>query len=445
MTGKHWKRMLAGGAWVLAAASLTRSAPAQSADALIDKLVEKGVLTVSEAKELRAEADQGCTRAYAIKSGLPSWVTALKLKGDLRARYEGFYSDNPAFVDRNRFRYRLRFGATAELSDRFEVGLRLSSSEPTKGGFGGDPISGNTTFSGNGSRKWVWIDLAYAQWSPLDTSHWTAATTVGKMENPFTFPSTILFDKDYNPEGLAQQWTFRFDNRHALEWAGGGFALREISGSSRDPYLAGTQLHWNAAWCDRLSSSVGAGWFAVLGTDRLASDMVPDQNRGNTRTAAGELVSHFNPVYFDASVTYELDSFPLYPAPFPIRVSGDYLHNPAASRANEGYSLGVKFGKSGKKGLWEVSYRWTELQADAWYEEFTESDFGAFYQAAPIGGTAGYGSGTNVRGHEVQGTYSPYDSLDLSVTCFLTELIDQSPAGSDSDMVRLQVDGSWKF
>src|SRR6266704_6258192 len=86
------------------------SLKAQSADALIDKLVEKGILTVKEANELREESDKNFSQAYSVKSGMPDWVTALKFNGDFRGRYEGFYSENPAFVDRSRLRYRVRFG-----------------------------------------------------------------------------------------------------------------------------------------------------------------------------------------------------------------------------------------------------------------------------------------------------------------------------------------------
>jgi len=150
-------------------------------------------------------------------------------------------------------------------------------------------------------------------------------------------------------------------------------------------------------------------------------------------------------------VTYNLDSFPGYKGAFPLKFVAAYMENPAAPAQNRGYDLGVAFGKSGKKGLWEIGYTWRHLGADAWFEEFTESDFGAFYRTAPIGGSVGYGAGTNVRGHIVRAGYSPNDSLTLSVTYFRTELIDKNPpgtlnpVGTESDMNRLLVDASWKF
>src|SRR5262245_55769471 len=115
-------------AGVFATALFPTYASAQSADALLDKLVEKGVLTPTDARELRDEMDEGYRKAYQVKSGMPDWVTALKLNGDFRVRYESFYGEDPAFVDRQRFRYRARFGVTAVMLDNFEVGMRLTSS-----------------------------------------------------------------------------------------------------------------------------------------------------------------------------------------------------------------------------------------------------------------------------------------------------------------------------
>src|SRR5690349_2543445 len=148
---------------IAAVAGYVINGQAQSVDTLLDKLVDKGVLSVKEANELREETDKDFTKAYSAKSGMPEWVSALKFNGDVRGRYESFYFDNANGVDRYRFRYRLRFGVMASLTDNFEAGFRLTSSEPANGGNGGDPISGNSTFQDNGSKKFVYLDLAYAK------------------------------------------------------------------------------------------------------------------------------------------------------------------------------------------------------------------------------------------------------------------------------------------
>ena len=112
---------LLAGLGLLAANQRQCQVQAQSADALIDKLVEKGILNTREAQELRDESDKGFATAHAVKTGMPDWVSSLKMNGDFRGRFDGTYADNVTSVDRNRFRYRLRFGVTANIVDDFEV------------------------------------------------------------------------------------------------------------------------------------------------------------------------------------------------------------------------------------------------------------------------------------------------------------------------------------
>ena len=173
-------------------------------DALIDQLLKKGILIESEAKDLKKQSTSDFSKAYQVKTGLPDWVTSLRLTGDLRTRFEGFYghaedaTHNDLFVDRNRFRFRARLGVVATMWDDLEAGIRLTTSEPTDS-FGGDPISANTTFANNGFSKFVFIVRAYGKWSPK-FGPLASITTVGKMENPFLV-SDMVFDPDYAPEG----------------------------------------------------------------------------------------------------------------------------------------------------------------------------------------------------------------------------------------------------
>jgi hypothetical protein len=426
------------------AAATAVNAHAQSNDALLNKLVSKGLLTQQEADELKKEADAGFDKAYRTKSGLPPWVTSLKIGGDLRLRYEGIYIENGDVAERNRFRYRLRPGITATLKDNFEVGLRLTSSEAS-GSFGGDPISGNTSFSDNASKKFIYIDLAYAKWTALNNSDWTLVFTGGKMENPLHFPSTDVFDKDYTPEGFAQEITYRLNPNHSFKLTGAQYILDELETSGDDPLLLGAQLGWTAVWNKKLSSYVGATYLTLIHSDSLITANIPNQGRGNTRTAGGALVHEYEPIIGDARITYTFDKVPLYPDAFPVSISGDYIYNPSPSDENTGYSVGFTLGKAGKKHTWQLDYRYTYLGGDAWFEEFPESDFGAYYESAPIGGSTGYRYGTNIKGHWVKGAYAATDALTLSIAYFFTDLVHPNPHGSDSGAGRLQADLVWKF
>jgi len=413
----------------------------QSADALIDKLVDKGVLTVREANELREESDLAFTRAHAAKTGLPDYVTQMKLYGDVRGRYEGIFVDGDA-PDRNRFRYRARLGVSVTFFQNIEAGIRLSSGE------NGDPISGNTTFSDNASKKGVYMDLAYGKWTPINHNGWTLSTTIGKMENPFT-TSDMEFDRDYTPEGAALNASYQLNDHHVLKLNAAGFALEEDRAFTRDPSMIGAQLRWDGKYAQKegyytWESSLGVAGYALGSADNLVNGAVPNSNVGNTRDDAGRLVYNYNPIVADASLTYNIAHVPYYVGTFPIKVEADLMHNPAAPSGNTGWWAGVTFGKAGKKRTWELGYRYKRLEADAWYEEFTDSDFGAYYATAPAnsaGGDNRYLSGTGVQGHIVRAVYAPYDSMNFGLTYFLTEAIGQPNSGAS----RIQVDVNWKF
>lgn len=418
----------------------------QTSEALMDALVRKGILTEQEAEDIKADVAKE-HRQYNKITVAGKTVSGLNLYGDFRGRYEMFASENDAFVNRNRFRYRLRAGLTYTMFDQFEAGFRLSSSEAS-GTFGGDPISGNTTFSDNGSKKFLYLDLAYGRWYALNTPEWTTALTIGKMENPFVF-SDLVFDGDYTPEGGSVQFGHVFSDQHSVRFNGGAFVLDEISASSNDPYLFGAQVRWDAKWNQKISSTAGVAGLALYNDESLPNGNVPNVNRGNTRNAAGTPAYNFNPIVADVALTYSLDRVPLYPGAFPIKVGGDYMVNPATPSGvdNYGYSAGITFGKAGKKGTWEVAYTYKWLGSDAWWEELVDSDFGAYYAGtlpnSALG--AGYGAGTNVKGHIARISYSPFDSVLLSGKALFTDLINPVPAGSESSMVRLQVNANWKF
>lgn len=437
------------------ATALGIEARAQSADAIIDKLVEKGILTVDEANELKEETDKNFTSAYSVKTGMPDWVTALKINGDFRGRFEGFYAGNPAFEDRARWRYRLRLGFTANLRDNLELGFRLASGN-------GDPISSNQTFDDNASKKPLAIDLAYLKWLALNSPGVAGVLSVGKIENPFVF-SDLVFDGDYTPEGAGEQFSFTLSDAQLLKVNAGQFVLDELGNSGRDPYLFGGQVRLESIWSPKLNTSLGASILTITSPESLTSSAVPDINRGNLRktkeSADGRNVTLGAPVHgyttfvADAAITYYLDHVPYHTGVFPVRLFGDYLRNFAADSANTGYQVGIQFGKAGRRKTWEASYRWKVLEGDAWWEELTDSDFGSYYQSGltppppPAGRSAdsGYFAGTNTRGHVAKVGYSPFDSLQLNVIWFQTELIQEQPPDSDSDMNRVQVEAIVKF
>jgi hypothetical protein len=444
----------------------------QSSDALLKKLVDKGILTTQEATELKKESDSGFDKAYRTKSGLPDWVNSLRIYGDLRMRYEFFHTDNdtPGAAepnkDRTRYIFRLRTGMTATLKDNFEFGFRLGSGEPS-GAFGADPNSSNVTIQDNASKKFVWVDLAYGKWTPINSGPWLLSGTIGKMENPFVVD--MAFDSDYTPEGAAIQGAYAINDSHSLKWNGAVFVLDEInqgSQASDDPMMFGVQLRHDGKWTPELTTSLGIAWYAIDHPENLPNGAVPNLRVGNARYGAsvpgsttklaGSLVNDYYPVVADAAVTYTFKSFPGYAGKFPIRIAGEYVENPGADRRNTAYWAGLFFGKAAKKGTWEASYRYKWLGGDALYEEFVDSDYSAYYETNPGGSLAssgfppGHRAGTGIQGHIFRIGYAPSDAFQLGATYLISELIDPPLVGmplrrAESGSHRLQIDATWRF
>ncbi|MDR3456077.1 MAG: putative porin [Verrucomicrobiae bacterium] len=430
---------LAGAAATLA---LSATCQAQSSDALIDKLVEKGFLTTKEAQDLRDEADKNFNTAIQAKTGMPDWVSSYRLSGDFRGRFDQISGQNNALVSRDRFRYRLRFGITANLLDNLEAGFRFGTGDSA-----GNPLSNNTTEENNFSKKPLWIDTAYGKWTPINSGGWMASATVGKMDNPFTV-TPMVFDPDLTPEGLVLQGSYAINDQHTLAFTGGDFVLDEEKASAHDPGMLGEQLLLNSKWNPHWASSVGLSAFQILNKDQLTNGNVTENNQGNSRTAGGSLVNGYKPVVVDANVTYTFDSAPLYNGPFPVKFGVEYMDNLAVTHNNSGYWAGVTFGKAGVHKTWELTYRYEYLQANAWYDQMVDDDNGVFYQNAFPGSSAGYFGGTNVKGHLVKLTYSFTDSWSFSFSAFLNDIVNGAVAGGNQPApatMRIFADLMWKF
>ena len=84
--------------------------------------------------------------------------------------------------NRQRDRIRARFGVFPRVNSEVDVGIQLSTDEASKVGVG-DPISGNQTLTDEGSKKGVYLDLAYFDWHPELLKGFSLQA--GKTKNPF--------------------------------------------------------------------------------------------------------------------------------------------------------------------------------------------------------------------------------------------------------------------
>jgi hypothetical protein len=425
--------------------ALTPQTRAQSSmDALLNKLEQKGVLTVDEAKEMKAENETNSiadiNAAMNSKFPTPDWVTSYKFSGDFRGRFDDMSSGNPAIVDRDRLRYRLRAGLTIDMTDNLEVGFRVASGDNSQG-VPSSPLSNNQTLNSDGSKKPLYIDTAYGRWTPINDGTWMAVLTFGKMVEPFD-TSPMVFDPDYTPEGGALQTAYKLNDHQSFRFNSAAFVLDEIKSSTRDPFMFGGQIFWDAKWTSRIGTTLGVSAYDIINEVNLAGPTVYDTNLGNT-TAGGHFAAHFNPVVVSGSATYTLDSFPLYAGAFPIKLGGEYMDNPATAGNNKGWWGGLTLGKSGKKGTWDLSYRYQRLEANAWWDQIVDDDNAAAFPTSAT--AAGLAGGTNIKGHLVKLDYSLTDALTFSFTCYVNDLINNPVTTAKTDAIHAMADLMWKF
>jgi polyhydroxyalkanoate synthesis regulator phasin len=204
--------IVAGAAACLA---LATTATAQvSADALLDKLVAKGILKQDEAEQLKAESitnnAEGHTNWEHINFKISKVVKSMELYGDLRMRYEYRSAQlepgaGAAYDTADRWRYAVRIGVRGDLTNDFYYGLRLETSQNerstwnTFGGSSSSPYNGPFSKSSDS----IYIGQAYLGWRPaswLDVS-------VGRVPQPL-YTTSMVWDSDYTPEGVVEKLKF---------------------------------------------------------------------------------------------------------------------------------------------------------------------------------------------------------------------------------------------
>jgi Putative porin len=209
------------------------AARAQDAGALLDLLVKKRLISDQEAEEVRSELVKESASTAAGKWKLSAPITELELYGDVRLRYEyrggRLPSNNQGdfgqdhlndWYERHRERYRLRVGLRGTLADDWFFGLRLetsASNRSTNVTFGGESSGGPFAKGDDG----IFVGQAYFGYTGFPDFKLTG----GRMPQPL-ITTSMLWDDDINPEGLAEQWkhTFTFDFG-----GGGGEAVQSYS------------------------------------------------------------------------------------------------------------------------------------------------------------------------------------------------------------------------
>jgi hypothetical protein len=412
---------------IVAGMALAGTAVAQSTEDLLQALVNKGVLTDAEAEAIRQKA---------IKKPddqVPKLVENITIKGDLRLRYEQKHQSWEAqnILARQRQRYRLRFGAVADLKNNLQVGFRLAS------GSTDNPISSNQSLDDPGHRDTLAIDQAYVAWSG------DSGLTLygGKMPNHTQTGWMInkgLIDSDYTPEGIEAHYDF--GNGYAAHF--GWNSLYETSGSTDMDGLVMGQI---TGVLGDLQLGLGGIWIynaEQIKTDTIGASgqKISHKDAGGNSESGNQILSNFNPWFIDAKYGFSAGGTP-------VTLSGTFINNPAAySSEDTGYSLGVKYGQAKKQGTWEIGYEWRHLEKDVMWHQLTDSNFGTF-GARDLSSAQGksYYNGTNVEGSVIRAKYQIYDNTSIGLNWYITDAIDSGMSGTNEATHRIQLDLNFRF
>ena len=344
------------------------------------------------------------------KSGA-DWAEKIKWSGDFRYRYESIDNDRTD-EDRNRNRVRARIGMTAQVTDDVKAGIALASG-------GDDPVSSNQSLGGGSSTKGINLDMAFIDWKFAENLHLVA----GKTKNPFykVGKNSLVWDGDYRPEGAH----ISFDNGTFWAIAGYHFLESDNKGGSQDTEeMIGTQIGYKGQLADNMKFKVGASYFYI---PVEGSEPIIDFDSGDSNNFGNSVMGD---VYeFDYETVELFAELNTKVAGIKTTFFADYVKNNDADE-DTGFALGMKLGSAKNKGDWQFGYTYEDLEADAVFAAFTDSDFG--------------GGGTDVKGHKLNAAYAFSKNTALSVTYFDNEYGEKTRS-EELDFNRLQVDIKTKF
>jgi polyhydroxyalkanoate synthesis regulator phasin len=211
--------------------SMPQHAQSAEIDILVRKLVEKGVLSPGDAQQILNETKEEAKvqLAKGEAPSVPKWVQNVKIKGDLRTRYQWEEKKSGTATksnDRDRARIRFRLGVDAKVNDQVKLAAGLATG-------GADPRSTNQTLQDFFQTPDIRLDYAYAQYMPFS---WMSLSG-GKINNPLWRSSGMLWDSDIYPDGLGLNLKWSAYPKFDTFVNAGFFVLDEDSSYNADPIM----------------------------------------------------------------------------------------------------------------------------------------------------------------------------------------------------------------
>jgi hypothetical protein len=399
---------------------------ASEVDILLQKLVEKGVLTPGEALVIKTETQEQVKREIAEgkSSSLPQWVQNTKIKGDLRARYQKKYEE-PVGADKKNTdigRVRMRLGLESKVNEKILAGIGIASGS-------GDPRSTNVSFGGYNSKKTITLDYAYAKYYASSLLNLVA----GKMllNDVIWEPTDLIWDTDITPEGAVIQLNKAFSPKTSFFMNSGVLLVETGSSTDEAPPMAyliqpGIDHKFN----DRFSLKAA---FSYQGFDNIkghkSSGNSGAANEGNAKAGTSLYVNNYpmiNPA-LELTITKPFESIGLNIDS--LKLFGEYVDNLDVSDKSTGYSFGFQAGhaKVEKFGDRQFRYVYATLDRDAVLDVLPDSDR--------------YGGKTDMRSHEASINFGIGKNTSLGLDVYRS----QKFGDKDDPETLVQIDWNKKF
>jgi polyhydroxyalkanoate synthesis regulator phasin len=362
-------------------------------DILLNKLVEKNILTSEEAKGLSDEMKKDGEKKVSSEAGkegfeLPKWIKNTEVKGDVRVRYQSQDTDNDGRVSRERGRIRARLGVISKPNDKWEGAIGLATG-------GSDPRSTNQTLENMFQTPDIRLDYAYAKYSPNKI----ISIMVGKIANPIWGTKDLLWDTDIYPDGISAALNFKINDNLEIFATPAYFLLDEYNNSKADPTMTVLQSGLKTNINKNIDLKFAAAYYNF--SDMEGNDFSEWSGNSNTRIQA---TNHWLYDYagrpLDGEIGFKLPESMKYVET--LSLFGQYVDSDADAN-NKGYLYGLNFGdKSVKEAMdWQVKVNYRKLEKDAWADFMPDSDF--------------YSGATDVKGMEYELTIGLAKNITLGL------------------------------
>jgi hypothetical protein len=260
----------------------------------------------------------------------------VNLSGNFGYRFDSVEAGNAPKSDKDRTKAELLLNATVNDKVKVVAGVRTGSFN-----------SAYDDMGGNAGLKDVGLHLAYVEYAAMDQ----VKVRLGKMHQPWASSSSLFFDRDVKPEGLAVAFT------HGSGLFANVSSLKIVEGGANS---------------DSRVQSLQVGLKKDLGALSL--------------TGAAALHNHRN-VGADVNLQQAFGEVGTKVAGLPVAAFVDFMRNDKANADNQALAYGVKVAK----GKWDVSAFHQKVEANAQYGLWHDSDFsGAVGNHKGYGLTAGY-------------------------------------------------------